>query len=193
MNCPFDDDYRDLFYAVIFSIFDCGYIPRCALEIDDSSQVRIDKITRIISDCKFGIHDISRTELGSGNNLPRFNMPFELGLFLGSKKFGSPQDRRKCCLILDKEPYRYQVFISDIAGQDIKAHHNKPEKVIITVRNWLRSSSDRRTIPGGAEIVRRFALFQADLPLLCEDLKLVPGELIFNEYADLVSGWLLEN
>lgn len=193
MNCPFDDDYRDLFYAVIFSIFDCGYVPRCALEIDDSSQVRIDRITRIISDCKFGIHDISRTEVGSGNNLPRFNMPFELGLFLGSKKFGSHQDRRKICLILDKEPYRYQIFISDIAGQDIKAHHNDPEKVIKTVRNWLRNSSGRRTIPGGAEIVRRFALFRTDLPLLCEALKLEPEDLIFNEYADLVSEWLLEN
>lgn len=193
VNCPFDDDYRDLFYAVNFSIFDCGYVPRCALEIDDSSQVRIDKITRIISDCKFGIHDISRTELGSGNNLPRFNMPFELGLFLGSKKFGTPQDRRKVCLILDKEPYRYQVYISDIAGQEIKAHHNESEKIIKTVRNWLRNSSGRRTIPGGTEIVRRFALFQTELSLLCEDLKLEPGELIFNEYADLVSEWLRLN
>ena len=62
VNCPFDDDYRRLFEAVVFAVYDCGYIPRCALEIEDASEVRIDKIIKIIGDCRFGIHDISRTE-----------------------------------------------------------------------------------------------------------------------------------
>lgn len=37
--------------------------------MDDSSEVRIDEIVRLIRECKYGIHDISRTEL-SGNALP---------------------------------------------------------------------------------------------------------------------------
>jgi hypothetical protein len=86
---------------------------RCALEIDDGSQVRIERILRIISECRFGIHDLSRTELDRRNRLPRFNMPLELGLFLGAKRFGNRAQREKVCLILDREPYRYQRFISD--------------------------------------------------------------------------------
>ncbi|MEK6375316.1 MAG: hypothetical protein AABO58_21790 [Acidobacteriota bacterium] len=87
-NCPLDDVYRQLFEAVVFAVHDCGYIARCALEVDDASEVRIEKIAKIIASCKFGIHDISRTELDAGTDLPRFNMPLELGLFLGAKRFG---------------------------------------------------------------------------------------------------------
>jgi len=60
VNCPFDSAYRPIFEAIVFTVHDCGYIARCALELDDSSEVRIEKIARIIAGCKFGIHDISR-------------------------------------------------------------------------------------------------------------------------------------
>jgi len=67
INCPLDDAYRSLFEAVVFAVHDCGYIARCALEIDDASEVRIEKIAKIIASCRFGIHDISRTELDAGS------------------------------------------------------------------------------------------------------------------------------
>ena len=28
---------------MVFAVHDCGFIPRCALEEDDASQIRIDK------------------------------------------------------------------------------------------------------------------------------------------------------
>jgi hypothetical protein len=65
----------------------------------------------------FGVHDISMTELDRLTGLPRFNMPLELGLFLGAHRFGSKDQRRKVALILDRERYRCQAFISDIAGR----------------------------------------------------------------------------
>ena len=105
--------------ALVFAIHDCGYIARSALEAEDSAEVRMDKIAKIIKDCRYGIHDISRTEVGADTGLPRFNMPLELGLFLGAKRFGSRTDKPKACLILDRARYRYQQFCSDIAGQDI--------------------------------------------------------------------------
>src|SRR6478735_8279162 len=88
VNCPFDDGYRSIFDAMIFTVFDCGFIPRCALENTDSDQIRISKIQKIIEDCKYGIHDISKADLDAATKLARFNMPFELGLFLGAKNFG---------------------------------------------------------------------------------------------------------
>ncbi len=192
INCPFDNDYRPMLYAMTFTVYDCGYRPRCALELDDGGQVRIDKISKIISECKFGIHDISRTELDE-KHLPRFNMPLELGIFLGAKKFGSIIDKQKVALILDRDKYRYQIYISDIAGQDIMAHSNDPAAVIPIVRNWLRNSSGRRTIPGGNAILARYNIFKTELPILCSSLHLEHGSLIFNDYALLASEWIKSN
>ena len=166
INCPFDGRYTPLFRAIVFVVYDCGFIPRCALELEDSSRVRIDKILNLISACRFGIHDISRTSLDATTHLPRFNMPFELGLFLGAERFGGSGVEPEYCLILDRHRYRYQKFLSDISGQDIVGHGNKADRVIAAVRNWLRSSSGQM-LPGGADISRRYRRFRMELPKLC--------------------------
>ena len=36
-----------------------GFVARCALEVDDASELRLDKIMRIIGQCAYGVHDIS--------------------------------------------------------------------------------------------------------------------------------------
>lgn len=193
INCPFDNEYKPLFDAIVFTVFDSGFVPRCALELDDSGEVRIEKIFRIITDCKFGIHDISRTEVDDENELPRFNMPLELGMFLGAKRNGDSEQKKKRCVILDMEQYRYQIFMSDIAGQDIKAHKNEPENVIPIVRNWLNSVSKRKTIPGGTEILRRFRLFKNELPALCAAIPIEVDELTYNDYTNFISVWLTDS
>ena len=48
VNCPFDPAFASLFDAIIFAVLDCGYTPRCTLEIQDSGQSRIDKIHALI-------------------------------------------------------------------------------------------------------------------------------------------------
>lgn len=193
VNCPFDGFYKTLFEALVFAIADCGFRPRCALESDDSGQVRMDKIFSIISGCKFGIHDISRTELDSTNKLPRFNMPLELGVFLGARRYGSGRQQEKNCLILDRERYRYQKFISDISGQDIRDHGDEPRQAVIIVRNWLRSVSPDISIPGGEAIWKRYRSFRRKLPTMCRKLKLVTTKLTFRDYTWLVSEWIREN
>ncbi len=193
INCPFDTDYKPLFDAMVFTTFDCGFIVRCALEEEDASQVRIEKIYDIITDCRYGIHDISRTELDPNTNLPRFNMPLELGIFLGAKKFGTKDQRKKQCLILDKEPYRFQKFISDIAGQDIQAHNGNPEDTIRVMRNWLRTASKRITIPGGDIIWERYQTFLEFFPQMAKELRLDASDLIFNDYTLMVTQWLKIN
>lgn len=192
INCPFDAIYKPLFNAIVFAVYDCGFVARCALEEDDGSQIRVQKIYEIISKCRLGIHDLSRVKLDRSTKLPRFDMPLELGTFLGAKYFGSTEQRRKACLILDSEKYRYQSFISDIAGQDIRAHGNDPRKIIAIVRNWLRVYSPT-SIPSGSVIWCRYETFKTDLPLLCKELRLNAKELIFNDYVLLVSNWLKVN
>jgi hypothetical protein len=194
INCPFDEAYRPLFEAIVFAVQDCGYIARCSLEVTDASQVRIERIAGIIASCKFGVHDISRTELDTLTQLPRFNMPLELGMFLGAKRFGPSKHKSKTCLILDVERYRYQKFLSDIAGQDIAAHGGSPEAAIKAVRNWLSAATPKTVkIPGGAAIAKRYATFRTELPATCQRLQLNVGELTFSDYVLQVEEWLKVN
>ena len=190
VNCPFDDGFKPIFDGIVFAVFDLGFVPRCALEDDDGGEVRLAKIERIIERCKFGIHDVSAVELDKVNNLPRFNMPLELGIFLGCRRFGPSNQRKKISLILDVEDHRYQKFISDIAGQDIHAHNRNPEIAIREVRNFLASASKRQRLPGGADVVTRYRRFRADLPGLCAAARLEPDKLTFSDLTKMIVNWL---
>jgi hypothetical protein len=173
INCPFDRAYRPLLRALLFVVADCGFEVRSALEVEDSGE---------------------RVELDPSSNLPRFNMPLELGLFLGAKAYGDTNQHSKRALILDAEPYRYQKFCSDIAGQDIRAHHNKASVVIEVVRNWLSTTpaASGTVIPSGSLIAKRYRDFRAGLPSACARLRLNPRRLTFVDDVALVNSWLKE-
>jgi hypothetical protein len=183
VNCPFDEDYKPLFRAMIFTIVRCGFEPRCALEVIDGAATRISKIEKLIEECRLGIHDISRTELDAVNQLPRFNMPLELGLFLGAKRYGDTAQKQKKCLVLDVERYRFQRFMSDIAGQDIEAHGGQSGEIINRVRAFLNSASRGAPLPGPAIIQADYAVFQEQLADICRELALRPDELEFKDFT----------
>lgn len=190
INCPFDRGYKPLFEAIVFTVFACGFRPRCALETDDGGQVRMEKIFGLIADSKLAINDLCRVDLDSSTNLPRFNMPLELGIFLGARRFGYGRQREKRCLIMDRERYRYRAFISDIAGQDLREHGDDPVRAIQIVRDWLRSQSQSLKIPGGAVIAERYRAFRAELSELCREARLEEENLIWAEYTEFVWSWL---
>lgn len=137
INCPFDDDYMPMLRVLIFTVIQCGFRPRIATERSDSGEVRIKKIIGIIGECKYSIHDISRIEALSIGELPRFNMPFELGIDIGCRELGDVSLKTKRCLVLEKERFRYQKVLSDIAGNDIKAHGGDPFHLVKAVRSWF--------------------------------------------------------
>ncbi len=191
INCPFDRDYAPTFRALIFTIYACGFRPRSARELDDGGQTRIDKLFGLIDECRFGIHDLSRTELDEVNHLPRFNMPLELGIFLGAKRYGGSAQKAKRLLILDVEPYRYQRFISDLAGMDIHQHGGDPLRALNETRDWLANVS-RRILPSGDKVTRLYQAFGGDLPALAAALEFDPEALPYVDYERLVVSWLLE-
>jgi hypothetical protein len=120
-------------------------------------------------------------------------MPLELGIDLGCRKFGKQYLRAKTLLIVDRQLYRYDKFISDIKGQDIFSHKNSPKLIIYAARNWLSTESKRTNIPGGAEINRRFKAFKRALPKMCSLLGWQVQDLTFNEFTELVYVWLADN
>jgi hypothetical protein len=193
VNCPFDDGYKPIFDAIVFAITDLGFLARSAREEDDGGETRLAKIQRMIGECKYGVHDLSAVELDPRNNLPRFNMPLELGLFLGCKYYGDDAQHSKKCLILDTEQYRFQMFISDLAGIDIHAHGRSVENAIGELRSWLATESQRKSLPGGRDIFERYEIFLADFPRLCGAAKLRPAEVTFIELRQMIASWLKIN
>ena len=191
INCPFDGEYQPLFRALVFAVQICGFVPRSALELDDGSEVRIGRIVRIIADSRYGVHDLSRTELDSGLQLPRFNMPLELGLFLGAKFFGDGLHRQKAAIIFDRDRYRYQAFCSDIAGQDIRAHNGVEADLIRAVRDAMSTWRQDRLMPSGSVIYKRYRTFTRDLPRTAAKTRIRVQELTFNDLTRLVGEWLL--
>jgi hypothetical protein len=190
INCPFDDGFKGMLYAIIFTVYKCGFAPRSALEEDNALNNRLSKIETLIEQCRFGIHDLSRTEISS-SVLPRFNMPFELGIFFGAKKFGDDKQKTKVALVLEKRKYLYQQYISDLNGIDTQAHENDPEKAIRIVRNWLQSASGRKTIDGHMIIIKDYNHFRKNvLPVAVQKFGLEINDLTFNDYCLVVESSL---
>jgi len=184
INCPFDLYYSPLLKALIFAVYDCGFYPITVLDNNDSGELRLKRIEKTISKCSFGVHDISRTEASSSipgqTPLPRFNMPFELGLFLGlnSRRNGNHAP----CLILDTEPNRYDIFLSDISGLDISPHGDSPETLITCIRNWLAPHNNEDIVPSAHVVAQRYRVFELELPSLALEL-LQDGEVDFTNVA----------
>jgi len=93
---------------------------------------------------------------------------------------------------MDTEAFRYQKFISDIAGQGVSAHDDAPKNAVTAVRDWLRVESGRTDIPDGQIIWRRFSQFQRELPRICGALELNPRilKLKFVDYQHVIYHWL---
>jgi hypothetical protein len=195
INCPFDKDYRPLLHSLIFVVFECGLQPRLASQEVDSGRVRIEKIRDLIRSCRYSIHDISRMEPLSPGDDPRFNMPFELGLDLGCRYYGAPHLRNKQCLILEKEPYRYQRVLSDISGNDVRAHGANAEILVAEVRNWLRSLTDR-ILPSAGDLWDRFLAFRSFLARTLGELRYSERDIQAlepMEYMGFISDWKAES
>lgn len=187
INCPFDDDYTPIFEAIVFTIQACSLRPICARSRLNSSDVRLQKIIDLIADCRYSIHDLSRTELDRSSALPRFNMPLELGMDLGCRAFSTGHGD-KSFLIFDRDRFRFQTYISDIAGQDIADHRNDSNAAIAHVRDWIRTETKRANIPGSKAMQSKYATFRTmELPAICERFELDISALTFADFLFAVA------
>lgn len=154
--------------AMLFSAIVCGLEPRLASESSDSSQVRINKITRLIKNSRYSVHDLSRMPAKEKGEFPRFNMPFELGVDFGSKIYGGRMLSSKKSLIFDKERFRYQRALSDLAGVDIKAHNSKPDELIRQFREWVRNDLGIKC-KSGSQLCDAYKVFYGDFKQIMKE------------------------
>ena len=107
INCPFDEEYETLLKSILLIISYLGYNPRIALESSDVSTTRLSKIVALIEESKYSIHDLSRLKSKRKNEFARLNMPFELGIDFGSKKFSNNHKTKKF-LVLSNDVHDYK-------------------------------------------------------------------------------------
>lgn len=176
INCPFDEDYAACFRAILFTLIVSGYAPRCALEDNDGANLRADKLCKLIEQSDRSIHDLSRIEVGP-EGFPRFNMPFELGLMMGAKRFGGRRQRTKTALIMVAARYNMPRYLSDLAGNDPETHGADPNAVIQIVRDHLHTDPTGKVLPGAAYYRALFEEFQNDLPALAARVPFTADEI----------------
>lgn len=137
VNCPFDSEYDRIRQAILFCLIRFGLNPRIASERSDSGEARIQKILELVESSRFSIHDLSRCRAQQAGEHYRLNMPFELGIDFGSRRFGSDPLPNKVFLVLEEKPHSYQAAISDFAGFDIESHNGDQAKAVRKLRNWI--------------------------------------------------------
>jgi len=186
INCPFDDDYYPLLKPIIFTVIYCGLNPKIS-ETKDGDNIRIRQIQELIEISKYSIHDISRIETIP----PRFNMPLELGMDLGCKRY-SKKDKK--CLILEKELYRFKEVMSDISGQDISNHNNDPVLIVKAIRNWIYKIRSTNKKPVSFNTIwDLYNEFVSDFDKDMRAENLDPNkmwEIPFSELIDLTANWI---
>jgi hypothetical protein len=200
INCPFDEEYKSLLRPLLFTVVHLGCVPRLASERLNSAENRVDKICELISESRYGIHDLSRLKADEVDEIYRLNMPFELGIDYGTREHGSEEMRSKQFLILGKRPHEYKKALSDLSGVDIKNHNNEADEVVRAVRDWFYETAGFDDADYPKVIWNRFNDFTADLyedrlaegipeEDVAEDIERMP----VSEYIDSVEEWVAQN
>ncbi|MDT5261295.1 MAG: hypothetical protein QOC61_299 [Acidobacteriota bacterium] len=196
INCPFDPEYYSLLRPLLFTIIYLGFNPKIALEGSDSGEQRIDKICELIKKSKYSIHDLSRLKSKKKGEFYRLNMPFELGIDYGCRRFASNFLKGKKFLILERGAFDYKKALSDISGVDIQNHNNQPAKIVQATRNWFVETVSLKGIPGPTAIWYKFNDFASDFytrrqaeGFSDEDLNMMP----IREYINFIRNWIRAN
>ncbi|MGE0652601.1 MAG: hypothetical protein AB7P12_12750, partial [Alphaproteobacteria bacterium] len=156
INCPFDTEFAPLLQAIAFCVTDLGLYPRLAPENADHAANRLDCIIELVRTSQYGIHDLSRCKSITAEDYTRMNMPFELGIDHGARRFGRGRLARKAIMILEHTRYDYQKCLSDISGWDIHPHGGDHIEAVRHVRNWLVRQAGAERF-GPARILSNYA------------------------------------
>jgi hypothetical protein len=186
INCPFDNTYiNDILKPILYIVIKNGYNPRLSLENSDSGQNRLDKITEIMKNCKYSIHDLSIVKSKKKNEFARMNMPFELGLDYGLRKSGLPDLKSKQFLILEGTKYDYMIALSDLSGFDIKVHNNDTQNVFDCIYAW--SSETLKIYKQDPALKIYYGFLEFNTSLYEEKCKEFQSDKLAKNYIDKIS------
>ena len=91
------------------------------VEVESGGRNRLDRLFGLMATCGASIHDLSRVTLSGDLKVPRFNMPFELGI-----TYALSQLRPHSFFIFEEKAFRLQASLSDLNGHDPHVHDSTP-------------------------------------------------------------------
>jgi hypothetical protein len=154
LNIPYDDRYQLLYVAFVAGLSGFGLVPHATLELP-GPQRRLDRIAQLIEHCQYSFHDLSRVQTsGPTPRVPRFNMPFELGLAVERGR-----RRKHQWFVFEEEQHRLQRSLSDLNGTDPYIHHGDADQLLVQLSNALvrRAQPPLARLRVIHEVVRRAA------------------------------------
>jgi hypothetical protein len=164
LNIPYDPKFERLFLAYISAISAFGLVQRATLEIPSGAR-RLDRILRLIRDCRYSIHDLSRVQLDPHSpRTPRFNMPFELGLAVAHEKVA--QKAKHEWFVCESQRFRLAKSLSDLNGTDPLVHHGTIAGVFREVCNMFRRRGRQPSIQQMGRIYRELRM---NLPAILQE------------------------
>jgi len=161
LNIPYDKAFEKLYLAYIAGLSAFGLIPRATLEIP-SSQRRLERILKLIAECAYSIHDLARVQLDRRPpRVPRFNMPFELGLAVAH----AATHHQHAWYVCEAVSHRANKSLSDLGGTDVRIHGG-------TIRGVFGALCDmfvRKQQPSVQEMHRIYRVLRRNLPRIMRD------------------------
>lgn len=143
INVPYDRRYQNLYLVFIAGLCGFGLIPRATVEIPGGER-RLGRIFRLIRNCRYSFHDLSRVQLDrTPPPTPRFNMPFELGLTVAwaNLRRGGHQ-----WFLFEMVRRRLNKSLSDLDGTDPYIHHGTSRGLLLALTNALVRIRHRPTV-----------------------------------------------
>jgi len=161
LNIPYDRQFDKLFLAYIAGVSAFGLTPRATLEIP-TSQRRLERILKLIEECGYSIHDLSRVQLDRRRpRVPRFNTPFELGLAVAH----ASANQQHSWYVCEAVPHRINKSLSDLGGTDVRIHGG-------TIRGVFGALCDmfvRKQQPSVQEMYHIYRVLKRNLPRIMRD------------------------
>src|SRR5262249_23055089 len=107
------------------------------------------RIADRIPACRYSFHDLSRVDVRGG--VPRFNMPFELGLAVGRTK---RRHLKHEWFVFEARRFRLQRSLSDLNRVDPPIPPGPPHRVLVELTKALVRADRQPTIEELTEIYR---------------------------------------
>ena len=142
LNVPFDRRYQPLLLAIVAGLTALGREPHCVLEVPSAGQSRLDRIYGLLSSCESSVNDLSWVSLSGQLRLPRFNMPFELGM-----AFALARQRSHRLFVLERQAHRLQASLSDLNGLDPHIHGGTQAGVLRCILDCFGTPSGAPPFP----------------------------------------------
>jgi hypothetical protein len=158
LNVPFDSRYSALFTTAVGGLTALGREPHCVLEVPSDGHNRLERIYDLVASCGASIHDLSRVSLSGPLRVPRFNMPFELGIAYALSRQQAHQ-----LFVFEARQYRLQATLSDLNGHDPHIHGETQAGVLRCILNCFGTPEGAPSFAVLISITRRLSRFVSGL------------------------------